>query len=274
LAGFLKDVTRHWLGVDDTTLDRFKKIASRLATPRAGMTAKNRDRLRPLDDPTAVAAFLGLPHRIRREVGADKRDPKQKAILVQMAAAIAILQAAPIRLKNLTELDLKKNLIARGKRLYLIIGESETKNREPIDFELPAETVDVVAWYVREYRPLLLREPTEALFPGRGGKAKSSSALAPQISKTVSKYTGLKMNVHLFRHAGGKLFLDARPGQYEVVSRVLGHRSIATTTSIYTGAETRTAGQHFAAVIPDRRRALQDRRPAKPSAPKRRGVQS
>jgi integrase len=266
LAGFLKDVARHWLKVDAMTIDRFKKIASRLAMPRAGMTTKNRERLRPFDDPGVVAAFLGLPHRIRREVEADKRHPKKKAILAQMAAAIAILQAAPIRLRNLTELDLRKHLIERGKRLYLIIPESETKNREPIDFELPAETLDVVAWYVREYRPLLLKEPTDALFPGTGGKAKSSSALAPQISKTVSDYTGLKVNVHLFRHVGGKLFLDARPGQYEVVRRVLGHRSIATTTSIYTGAETRTAGQHFAAVISERRRSLEERRPARSSA--------
>jgi len=59
-------------------------------------------------------------------------------------------------------------------------------------------------------------------------------------------------NPHLFRHAGGKLFLDMRPGEYEVVRRVLGHRSIATTTSIYTGAETRTAGQHFASTIAQR----------------------
>src|SRR5262249_33308532 len=46
LAGFLKDVARHWLKkeLDETTLDRFRKIASRLAMPRTGMTAKNRDR--------------------------------------------------------------------------------------------------------------------------------------------------------------------------------------------------------------------------------------
>ena len=45
--------------------------------------------------------------------------------------------------------------------------------------------------------------------------------------------------------------------------RVLGHRSIATTTSIYAGAETRSAGAHFAAVIAERRRALET--PAKPA---------
>ena len=271
LAGFLKDVARHWLKVDGLQLDRFKKIASRLAMPRAGMTAKNRDRLRPFDDPNAVAVFLDLPHRIRREMESGRQNPKRKAILAQMAAAVAILQAAPIRMKNLAELDLHRHLIERGKRLYLIIPESEVKNGEPIEFELPVETVDVVAWYVREHRSVLLVEPTDALFPRKSGGPKSPAAFGTQISSTAFRYTGLKINPHLFRHIAGKLYLDARPGQYEVVRRILGHRSIATTTRIYSGAETRAAGQHFAAVIAERRRVLQDGGPARASAPRRRG---
>jgi integrase len=270
LAGFL-DVARHWLRVDGTELDSFKKITSRVAIPRTGMTAKNRDRLRPFDDPGAVAAFLDLPNRIRREAKADRRHPKRKAFQAQMAAAVAILQAAPIRIKNLAELDLRRHLIERGKRLYLIIPEAEVKNGEPIEFELPAETVDVVAWYVREHRPVLLVEPTDALFPRKDGGSKSPAAFGSQISSTMFKYTGLIINPHLFRHIAGKLFLDARPGEYEVVRRVLGHRSIATTTSIYTGAESRAAGQHFAAVIAERRRALQGGRTAAVSAPRPRG---
>jgi integrase len=264
LAGFLKDVARHWgLKGDEPTLQRFKRIASRLAVEHRGMTAKNRERLRPFDKPEAVTAFLGLPRRIRTELKADRRDLRRKAILAQIAAAIALLQAAPIRLKNLAGLDLNKNLIARGKRLYLVIAGSDTKNLEPIDFELPAETVELLSWYVREYRPCLLKQPSDALFPGARGRAKSSGTLATQISRTVLKYTGLKMNVHLFRHAGGKIFLDACPGQYEVMRRVLSHRSIATTTSFYAGAETRAAGLHFASVIAER---------AERSNPTRRGL--
>ena len=37
------------LKVDEPTLERFKKIASRLAIQRGGMTAKNRERLRPFE---------------------------------------------------------------------------------------------------------------------------------------------------------------------------------------------------------------------------------
>jgi integrase len=263
MAAFLKDVARHWIKIDSSILEKMKKISSRLSLPRRGMTPKNRERLRPLDDPENVALFLALPQRLRREVDTGKRNSRGKAILSQMAAAIALLQAAPIRLKNLTAIDLKKNLIARGTKLYLVIPEEEVKNREPIDFELPAETRDILSWYVREHRPLLISAPTDALFPGRRGNAKSSNALAHQISMTVFKYTQLKFNVHLFRHAGGKLFLDARPGQYEVMRRVLGHRSITTTTNIYAGAETRSAGSHFAAVIAERRRLIEQQSPVK-----------
>ena len=70
LAAALKDIARHWVKVDGATLERFKGIASRLAIPRRGMTAKNRERLRPFDDAGTVAAFLGLPQRLRREVEA------------------------------------------------------------------------------------------------------------------------------------------------------------------------------------------------------------
>jgi len=209
------------LKVDEPTLERFKKIASRLAIQRGGMTAKNRERLRPFDDAETVAACLGLPQRIRREVETKKRNPRSNAVLAQMAAAIALLQAAPIRLKNLTGLNLTDNLIARAKSFYLVIGEHETKNREPIDFELPAETVEILSWYVREYRPFLLKEPSDALFPGEGGRAKPSGTLSMQLSRTVFRYTGLRFNTHLFRHTGGKIFLDARPGHYEVARRVL-----------------------------------------------------
>ena len=123
------------------------------------------------------------------------------------------------------------------------------KNGEPVDFELPPEIVEIVGWYVREYRPHLLRAPTDALFPGEGSRPKSAEGLGAQIKAASFRFTGLTINPHLFRHAGAKIFLDQRPGQYEVVRQVLRHRSIETTTSFYAGAETRSAGQHYASVI-------------------------
>ena len=102
---------------------------------------------------------------------------------------------------------------------------------------------------MRDYRPRLVDGPNEWLFPGRKGRHKVPATLGGQIAQHVRNATGLEVNAHLFRHIGAKLFLDANPGGYEVVRRVLGHESIDTTTNFYTGFETASAARHFDAEI-------------------------
>ena len=250
IATFLKGVAKHWAKVEDLTLLQMQKVASRLSTGRRGLTPRNRERLRPFDDAATVARFLGLPEQIRCAVEKDSRSAKVKAVTAQSAAVIAILQAAPIRLGNLAGLDMRRNLIARGKRVYLVVGENDTKNGEPVDFELPASALDIVAWYIRTYRPCLVRASTEALFPGEGSGPKSAYGLGAQIKKAVFRFSGLHVNPHLFRHAGAKIFLDRRPGQYEVVRQVLLHRSMETTTAFYAGAETRSGSARTRLILP------------------------
>jgi integrase len=264
LAVSLKALASDWVRVDDVELLKMKKIVGKVTGERRrGMTVKNRERLRPLDDPKTVKAFLALPRRIRAEVEKDKRAPRRRAIKAQMAAAIAILQAAPIRIANLARIDLRRHLIPHSDRVYLVINEAETKNGEPIDVELPRSAVEIIAWYARDYRPLLVKGPSDFLFPGEGAESKKIGWLGEQIGATVHRYTGLAWNPHLFRHAAGKIYLDQRPGEYEVVRRVLGHKSISTTVASYTGAETRAAGTHFASVV-------DNLRGAGPSRPSRR----
>ena len=257
LAGFMRDLAKHWVKVEPQHLEKIRRVASKLAMPRQGMTKKNRDRLSAFDDPAIVSRYLCLPEEIRNDVEKSKGSNRSRAVLAGIAAAIAIEQVAPIRRKNLAALSLVDNLVQRGNRLYLVYTEDETKNEIAIEFELPSETVDILAWYVREWRPSLLSLPNNALFPGENGKAKHPNTISTQVSDTIKRYVGIPFNMHLFRHAGGKIFLDSKPGHYEVVRRVLGHKSLATTTSIYTGAETRSAGQLFAQVINDRRLDLQ-----------------
>src|SRR6516164_8183892 len=79
MAAFLKDVARHWIKIDSSILEKMKKISSRLSLPRRGMTPKNRERLRPLDDPENVALFLALPQRLRREVDTSKTEFAQQS---------------------------------------------------------------------------------------------------------------------------------------------------------------------------------------------------
>ena len=84
-------------------------------------------------------------------------------------------------------------------------------------------------------------------------------------------HTGLRVHPHIFRHIAPSCFLEANPGADEVVPRVLGHRSIDTTTGFYTGLETPAAVRHFDKTILHLRResSAGDYKRTKTNPPKR-----
>lgn len=249
MAGLLAKISLHWVKVDAQHHAKLQRLAARVAVQGSGMTAKNRERLRPFDDDSTVVEFVCLPDTIRKKVERDKRPPRLKARHAQMAAAIAILLVIPVRRTNLAAIDLHRHLISNRNGVYLVIPEHETKNRAPINFQIPPFALEIVKWYIVGYRPYLLDGESTALFPGRGGQPKSPHTLAQQIKQTVWAFLGLEFNIHLFRHAAGKIFLDLDPGNYEVVRQLLSHKSINTTTSAYSGAETRKAGLLYAELL-------------------------
>jgi len=164
-----------------------------------------------------------------------------------MAVAIEILLMTAIRCGNLVNLDIEKNLVrlGRGKQLHIVIPDFEVKNREPLDFPLQLQSVELVDRYLNEFSHRLASPACTALFPGRWGGTKSQKYFGKQISKTIRAYTGLKMHPHLFRHAMAKIYLDQNPGGYEIIRRVLAHRSMNTTIAHYTGSETAAVIRHF-----------------------------
>jgi integrase len=247
LATLLRSIAHH-VRRPREELDAMAKIVRGWEKPKWGMTQVNRTRLRPFDDPDNVTALVRLPGRLVAK--ARRTKPARKAaLLVQHALAIELLLMTALRITNLAALDIERHIKRSRKdgQVWLVLEGDEVKNTEPLEFPLPADTVTLLDSYLRDYRPGLA-EGT-ALFPGRHGRPKAGNVLGPQLSRSIQRHTGLKVNPHLFRHIGAKLYLDDHPGAYEVVRRVLGHRSIDTTTAFYTGLETPAAVRHFDTAI-------------------------
>jgi integrase len=255
LASVLKAVARHHVRVEPRHLEQMAGIIRRLASGRGSLTETNRSRLRSFDDPGNVVALLKLPSELMRQAR-PHQNLRRGAVRAQMAAAIEILLMAPIRMSNLVKLDMERNLVrpGQGKALHIVIAAEEVKNREPLEYPLPPQSVDLIERYIREFRPHLASPENRSLFPGVEGGPKNQAFFGTQISRTIRAHTGLRIHPHLFRHIAAKLFLDANPGGYEVVRRVLGHRSIDTTTFFYTGLETSAAVRHFDKTILDLRK--------------------
>jgi integrase len=87
------------------------------------------------------------------------------------------------------------------------------------------------------------------------------------VTNTLFKHTGIRLTPHQFRHVAAKLLLDARPGHYEVVRKLLGHKNLSTVYESYSGTETQAAINLYDDVILERKRGLSGKVEANDDAP-------
>jgi integrase len=87
------------------------------------------------------------------------------------------------------------------------------------------------------------------LFPGQRRGVKGKTSFSGQISDRIYEGTGVRMTVHQFRHAAGALLLWRRPGEYELVRQLLGHRNVQTTINAYIGLENIRASEIFSKIV-------------------------
>jgi integrase len=179
--------------------------------------------------------------------------PVKAAVTAQMAVAIAILTFAPVRLGNLVRIRLEENLTKPGGHnspYVLVFPAYDVKNRVQLEFPLDAYVTELIDEYIYDFRLSLLRGSNELwLFPGEAGGFKDAKTFSGQITQRIEKTTGLRLTVHQFRHAAAAILLKHRPGEYELVRRVLGHRNIQTTNQFYCGLETVQANTIFGEIV-------------------------
>ena len=120
----------------------------------------------------------------------------------------------------------------------------------PLQYPLDEEVTDIINEYVHDFRPTLMRgSNADWLFPGEAGSHKEKTSFSSQIVERIHKEIGLRITVHQFRHAAGALILKHRPGEYELVRRILGHKSVQTTKNFYCSLDTTQASEIYTDII-------------------------
>ncbi|PUB09596.1 tyrosine-type recombinase/integrase [Yoonia sediminilitoris] len=228
------------------------RLAKRLAVPpQRGMTKKNRDRLRVLQNDERMRRLLNMPDRLFTHPPKGKANAYTKALAREDAVAIAILLICPVRIKNLAGIHLERHIQRPGDgRAYLVLVDDEVKNERPLEFEFPKDLIRMIDQHLATRSPMMCPRGTQWLFPRRDVAAPvEPSQLSSRIAKRVRKQTGLEVNAHLFRHLAVMNWLDANPGGYEVARRLLGHSEVSRTISLYSGLEVKSATRAFADLI-------------------------
>jgi integrase len=230
-----------------------KAMVGRLGDRERGMTRKNRQRLAAFDDRRLVRALFKLPDKL--EAMAVAKDPPRKgAVLMQTAILIELWLFAPMRSRNMRELEPERHIVQHGSTksgvTFIEIEAFQMKTAEAMQWPLPEHVVARLNRYMTNWRPHLGGKTSPWLFPGRDpSKPKHGVSIAAQVGETIWEHLGVKMNPHLFRHLAGKLYLDLDPGNYEGPRRFLGHRDINTTTTYYTGLESAAAARLYDAKV-------------------------
>jgi len=251
--------TKH-LTADEETRAFYAGAMKRLRVSQDGLSDKNQRAMAQFDDPKMIEALVGLPIKLwakadrSRNKTSTHRRSKEAQLFVQTAIAIEILIFAPMRISNLQNLRLDQHISWQNKHAVIHIPRAQVKNDIDLVFKLPLTLSQRIQTYIRDWRALYTEGANPYLFPGRKMNPKDGTRLRRQISKALWDEAGIKLTPHQFRHAAAKILLDAKPGHYEVVRKVLGHKNLTTTYAHYAGAETQAALDLYDDVILEHRK--------------------
>jgi integrase len=240
---------------DHAQLKRLDDMRAGLEQHRqTGLTEKNRALIRQVLVDEVWRSVMQVPEQLFASAKRKHNSaPVQAAVAASLAVAIRILIVAPIRVGNLASIRIGENLIRPAGFFgpyWIVFPRYDVKNDVPLEFELDAQTTALIDHYLAEFRPSLLRgTPSTWLFPGEDGDRKDPRTLSQQITERVQAATGVRLTGHQFRHAAAAVFLKHRPGEYELVRRLLGHRSITTTMNFYAGLEAIQATRIFGEIV-------------------------
>lgn len=150
---------------------------------------------------------------------------------------IAVLIACPVRIANLTMIELGRHLIADGDIYGLRFSTEETKTSRAIEAELPAQLTPWLDDYLRGHRKQLLArgdgDPTRRLWISRRGTPMSEQGVRFQIRNRTSVAFGRHVWPHLFRAIAATGMVDHAPEQSGLLPDLLGHGDFNTSKRYY-----------------------------------------
>jgi len=257
IAYTLYGIAKHHVKADTAELQSFKKMITALGKTVGALSREMGERpRRQLDQflysSESVDRLLLMPQGIMSGIK-DQPISRNIALEAMRAAALAILLAYPIRIKNLTQLRIGKSIRAnevKGVLRYQILVEAkDVKNGVKLEALLSSRTSRIVELYITKFRKQVAPNPTTVLFPTSSGGMRNPGDFGTSLTKTVRDATGLYLTPHVFRHFAGFLYLQANPGNYVTVQKLLGHKKIDTTIKFYAPLTSAAAVEQYSDLL-------------------------
>lgn len=211
---------------------------------------------------TVKAAFFNLPERLvaplLRKLRGGLELSRTEQVDMIVALTCRILMECPMRRANLAGSlrisgDRQTLFLPTGKqrpaRLHIPAVETKTQ-RYDVVAEFSEETTALLKLFIELVRPQLAKRVGASaanpwLFPRKDNGPRSAWCVSTTLKSRAEKVAGIKLNPHAFRHVIGLLVLEEDPNQLPLVSTLLGHGSLRTTSDWYAEVPQKQAHQAY-----------------------------
>lgn len=182
------------------------------------------------------------------------------------ALIIGLLACCPLRLANLTAMEIDRHLVRLTTGFVLRFPPSETKTGHPFSAPLSEELTAPLDHYITEVRPRLLKGAChDRLWVSERGTPMSARTIHGAVTSTTKAAFGRSINAHLFRDCAATFVALEDPEHIGVVSPLLGHIDPRAAEQHYIQANQIVAGRRLRTSLAQARKMLpttNDRRPA------------
>jgi integrase/recombinase XerD len=182
----------------------------------------------------------------RLQRGGKKFGPWRTAGGVRDALMVAFLAWRPIRLENLTAIELDRHFAKVENRFWCTFVPAETKEKRPLEFPMPEALTSWLDLYISVHRPLLLRgRKSPRLWISTRSTPMVDNSIYYRVKACTERLVGHPLNPHLFRDCAATTIAELAPEDIGIISRILGHSSLRSAELHYNQAGMLAAGSRY-----------------------------
>ncbi len=155
-----------------------------------------------------------------------------RARLVRDGLMIALLALCPIRLRNLAELCVGRQLGLIGETWWIILAADETKSERPDERPVPEIIAEAIERWLGHWR-LVFHPSDDSLWPSVKGGPLAYTYVGHIITETTRRELGVAVNPHLFRDCAVYTVASNAGDRMGIASGLLQHTDQRTVEKYY-----------------------------------------
>lgn len=150
---------------------------------------------------------------------------------------VSLLLACPIRLRNLTMMELGRHLQRVAGTWHIVFDDRETKTGQALHLLAPSAIAPHIEFYISSVRSRIPNpHKTQRVWMASKGKPMAQETIYGRVRRTSDVLFGTPLNPHAFRSIAATALAEASPEDALYARPLLGHRQPATTEHFYVRA--------------------------------------